>query len=321
MGKFKENRYLCLVVLAIIILSCGGEKETEEEFTPIYPPSDEPAVLVDNQGLSCLKAYMSINGLRDQQEALYGSLISMNFQKIEGFIIKDRKVNIETTHLVLNDETGDTLYYEPFGQNPAKWYEVSDTSAVEFHTAMQIEDPLFCSSADKLSWTTGIHDVSSQKKIFATTKLRLLPNPVFEISKSGLEYAELYLYNSTKNKVVLNNQVEIGDVYNLVLARPQGFTLEGEMVFPGIQIWIKNADDKVIFEIEDLAASANEGVPVSSTESGLAPYFSIGEADATFNIHLYVKFWDKKSDAAIEVKADLIVSDLQEKVKYPDLNF
>lgn len=86
-----------------------------------------------------------------------------------------------------------------------------------------------------------------------------------------------------------------------------GFKEENGMVFPGLSLTARDNENNVIINYDDLFLDYSEsGLSVTDFHSRVSASFILNMSELKNPLHCELTIWDKKSDAKITAKADLL---------------
>ena len=86
-----------------------------------------------------------------------------------------------------------------------------------------------------------------------------------------------------------------------------GFKEENGMVFPGLSITAIDNDDNVFLDDKDMFLDYSErGISTGDVQGRVSANFTLSGNELINPMHFELTIWDKKSDARITVKAELI---------------
>ena len=123
-------------------------------------------------------------------------------------------------------------------------------------------------------------------------------------SGDGLDCEDVYI-SVDEEKINRNSFIYGEDVY-LNFQGIEGFTKEGENVFPGMELFVTNkAGEKILFE-KDLYADYSDGVNLSPLQ--LNANLTVADPIHSKNDYtLFLKIWDKKGDGTFKAEMDFSV--------------
>lgn len=123
-------------------------------------------------------------------------------------------------------------------------------------------------------------------------------------SGDGLDCEDVYI-SVDEEKINRNSFIYGEDVY-LNFQGIEGFTKEGENVFPGMELFVTNkAGEKILYE-KDLYADYPDGINLSPLQ--LNANLTVADPIHSKNDYtLFLKIWDKKGDGTFKAEMDFSV--------------
>jgi hypothetical protein len=123
-------------------------------------------------------------------------------------------------------------------------------------------------------------------------------------SGDGLDCEDVYI-SVDEEKINRNSFIYGEDVY-LNFQGIEGFTKEGENVFPGMELFVTNkAGEKILYQ-KDLYADYPDGINLSPLQ--LNANLTVADPIHSKNDYtLFLKIWDKKGDGTFKAEMDFSV--------------
>jgi hypothetical protein len=260
-------------------------------------------LLTKGDGLSSESVYLTINGNKvEKNNFTYGEEFLVNFNKIEGFKKENGNVFPGMRMIVLS-KTGDTVLssIDLYGDNN----EGISLSPLLLTSDVTVAAPM--KSKSEYILYVYIWDKKGTGKFSAKLEYKISPNEKIITEANKVSFNEIYIYSREREKVLTDNRIRFNETTYIVLEGLSGFKEENGMVFPGLSLKGTDAGGKVIMDFEDLFTDYTQnGLAVTDFNTHVASQFTLSVTELNGPMHLEVTIWDKKSDAKIITKADLI---------------
>lgn len=120
------------------------------------------------------------------------------------------------------------------------------------------------------------------------------------LSADGLTSETVYLSDGEQS--IKTNEFVYGEMFYLIFDDVRGFVKEGDLVFPGMEIIVKDRKGNILIHEEDIYQDESDGTNLNPLQ--LEANFLIASPLHTDQIYTYyLRIWDKKGDG--HIKANL----------------
>jgi hypothetical protein len=284
------------LLLMIALNSCQFSKSVKKDLAS--------GLLTTGDGLSCDDVYIAVNDEKvNRNTFIYGEEFVIKFNDIEGFT-KENDYLFPGMKLVVTSIAGDTvlqskdLYSEyPNGMK---------LSPLLLTSILSVASPM--KSKGEYSLNILIWDKKGDGHFTAKLDFKVEPNENIVTSSLNVKCDEIYLYSEERAKVIPGNKIRFNENTYFIFEGLSGFTEINGMVFPGLSLKATDNDGNVILDYPDLFSDYDDkGLAVTDFNSRVTSNFIIPASQFKNPLHCELIIKDKKSDAMINVKADLIL--------------
>ena len=131
------------------------------------------------------------------------------------------------------------------------------------------------------------------------------PNATIQAKAKKLTYKELYLFSTKENKVIPRKTFPIDDNVMFIIEGLEGFKVENDRIYPALQIQVKNENNQVVLDEENLFKGyAADGVDPADLKERI--YFNINTVGTSYKeLKVHAVLVDLKSEAALMIDAEL----------------
>lgn len=289
-----KTQLITIIVIATLT-GCNTGKSVQKDLVS--------GLLTKGNDLTCDNVYLSVNDEKTSKTTfVYGQKFKMNFDNIQGF--KEENGNVfPGMQIFVTGNSGDTLLQSD------DLYQMYDNglnlSPLLLHADLTVASPI--SSGDAYTMIVNIWDKKGKGTFTGEVDFKVVPNDNLKVEADGVTFDEIYLFSDNREEVITDNKIKFNENTSLIFEGLKGFTIENEMVFPGMSLTARENDNTVIFEYEDLFVEySNSGIPVLDFLSAISSSFTLNTGEFKSPLHFVVIVWDKKSEARISVEADLL---------------
>jgi predicted small secreted protein len=286
-----------LVVMAsLAITGCNFSKSVKKDLVS--------GLLTTGDGLSCDNVYLSVNDEKTERNTfIYGEEFLVNFNNIEGFKKENENV-FPGMQLIIIGKTGDTVL-----QTNDLYSDYTDgmkLSPLLLTSDITVASPM--KSKGEYTLNVNIWDKKGNGNFSAEFDFKVISNEQIVIEASNVSYDEIYLYSKVKDKVIPDNKIRFNEDTYVIFEGLSGFKEENGMVFPGFSLKATDNEGSMILDYNDLFAdNSKSGLPASDFNARISSHFILSGSEFKNPLHCNFIIWDKKSDARITAKADLIL--------------
>jgi hypothetical protein len=298
---------LIIASLIILVTSCNfeySEGNTNESYADSLKNEIKNDVELFESGLSCEKSFMSNDEGEFKLNTTFGENIQMNFVQLEGLEIVDNAIRVDIMFLFRSLE-GDTLLFFDYGDINEQDFEVPDKDKIDFNVYTPITSPIW--SNNKYLFKGGFKDVRTGKFIEGETTLKVNPNYDIDITEKGLTYSEIYLFDATANKFIVDQVIDRNNTNQLRIREINGFNLIKDNAMIGASLLLINGVGQKVLEIEDLGAEMKEGMPWEKIKDMLTIDFTLAEGSDSEFLDIEVKVWDKNGEGTLNINTRVTV--------------
>lgn len=233
-------------------------------------------------------------------EFIYGEKIYFKFLNIDGFKVKEGKINPGLSMKVY-DESGELifkitdLFLNSKGLSQEKNTIVSNLIAA---------NPMFSKVKHKVE--IKIWDKNGNGTIDFITNFITKDNKNLKIENSTFKYNSIYLSSKKYQEVIVDNKYEVNDIVYLYLEGLKGFEEKNNLVYPELFVEIKDSEGNVLIEKTNLLAEYSEnGANPEDVEKVL--FFNIKESVTSLNKILVINLDlnDKLNNSKMNIKTIL----------------
>ena len=281
----------------LVVLSASAQANSQDSEARLSITTD--GLSIDEVVLTSGDEILNTNQFRFQ------SIVVMNFQNVGGLSMKDNNAHVGCSMELLNPDRESILRYDdlfaeayPNGldYNEAKFLTVS----------LNIGNPLEIQQ-DHI-WNVRIWDKIGKGGIRVEMGFKVIPpedNAGISIATESLEAK--YIYITNENGAVRGNEVSYGEKLRFNFQDISGFSVKQGKVYPGASIMVVDSSGKTVLEYTDLFAAYGDGVnPEAASSLNLS--LTVGDPMRISETYLWkTRVWDKKSPAALNAEATLVV--------------
>jgi len=283
------------IIVFAILTGCNTSKSVEKNLLS--------GLLTKGDDLTCDNVYLSVNDEKTSQTTfIYGQKFKMNFADVKGF--KGENGNVfPGMQIFIIDNAGDTvLRSDDLYQ---KHTDGLNLSPLLLHADLTAASPI--SSGNEYTMIVNIWDKKGKGTFSGEVDFKIVPNEYLEVDANGVTYDEIYLFSRDRRVAIPDNKIKFNENTSLIFEGLTGFKEENDRVFPGMSLMARDNDNNEILNYDDLFVDySDSGLSKSDFYSGVSSSFTINTGEYKTPLRFMVTIWDKRSDAKISVKADLI---------------
>lgn len=285
-----------VVMVSLAITSCNYSKSIKKDLVS--------GLLTKGDGLSCDNVYLSVNDKKtDRGTIIYGEEFLVNFNNIEGFKKENESV-FPGMQLVVISNTGDTVLQT--NDLYSDYTKGMKLSPLLLTADITVASPM--KSKGEYSLHVNIWDKKGNGNFSAKFDFKVISNKLIVTEINNVSYNEIFLYSQERDKVIPDNKIRFNENTYVVFEGLSGFKEEKGMVFPGLSLKATDNEGNIILDYNDLFADySKSGLAVSDFNARVSSHFIISGSEFKNPLHCNFTIWDKKSDARITSKADLIL--------------
>jgi hypothetical protein len=284
------------IIGILLFVGCNFNKSIEKDFTTgLYTKGD---------GLSSDNVFLSVNNEKTKETTfIYGQKFKMVFDDIRGF--KKENGNVFPGMVIsIIDDQGDTIM-----QSGDLYGDYSDgiaLSPLTLSAAVTAASPII--SGNKYTMYVKIRDKKERGTLTGEVNFNVVSNDQIIIDTEGVAFNEIYLFSRERNIVIPDNKIKYNENIYLIFEGLDGFKEVNGMVFPGLSLKARDDNDNIILDYDDLFKGLDEsGVEISNFNTRISSHFILDPGEIKNPLNLDVTVWDKKSNARISAKTELII--------------
>jgi hypothetical protein len=288
------KNYFLFVALLISIAGCNYSKSVKIDLISGMSTSGDL--------ISCEDVFLSVDNKRTEETTiLYGEKIYLNFKDIKGLKTVDGKVFPGMNVFVLGTEGDTVLTASDLYDGNSEGLSISP---LQLSASIVAASPIH--SGNEYFMHVRIWDKKDKGTFNANLKFRVETNKKIAVEASQVTYTELYLFSKGEEKVINDGKIRADDENYIIVEGLRGFTGNGDKVFTGLKLTIKDGDGAEVLNYDDLFAEYSEsGLDVNDLNTRVSSSFVIPSAELKNPLHLTILIWDKKGSAKLSASTDL----------------
>lgn len=286
----KKIIYCFLLLSVIAFSSCEFNKSVKIDLTT--------GLTSKGSGLSCEDVYLTVNNEKvTRNEFVYGDVIDINFNGIEGFTKKGKEV-FPGMQLLVVDKKGDTVLYS--ADLYADYTDPITKSPLLLVSKITIGNPL---RSNQL-YTATVHLWDKKGKGTFDTKLEFstVSNKSIKTTSNGLTANEVMLFDQEAGTPIVSDKIPCDTKVTLVFDDLKGYKSENGICEFGLRMVISDKNGEVLLSEDDLL----EGVTLDESEPNkqILGSFTLPRK-VKGPVMLEVIVWDKIGSGKITTTAKL----------------
>jgi hypothetical protein len=284
------------IIFLVIATSCNFSKSVKKDFIS--------GILTKGDGLSCDNVYLSLNDEETRQNTfIYGQKFKMNFDNISGFRKENDNVFPGMQITVINSEDDTILQSDDLYSGYPEGLSISPLMLTAAVTAAK---PIY--SGGEYTLYVKIWDKKEDGTFTGEADFKVVPNEHIIVNANKILFNELYLYSKERGAVIPDNKIKFNENVYVIFEGLAGFTEENGMVFPGLGITASDNENNVVLDNKDMFLDYSEsGISAKDVLERVSANFILTGNVFKNPMHFQLRLWDKKSDAGITAKAELLV--------------
>jgi hypothetical protein len=284
------------LLFLVILPGCQFSKSVKKDLVS--------GLLTVGNGLSCDNVYLSVNDEKTERNTfIYGEEFLVNFNNIGGFK-KDNDYVFPGMKLFVVSRTGDTVLQSLDLYSDYK-------TGIKLDPLLLTADIIVASpmkSKDEYTLHINIWDKKGKGNFSAKLDFKVKSNEKIITEASNVSFNEIYLYSKERGKVIPDNKIKFNENTFIIFEGLSGFKVENGMVFPGLSFKAKDNEGNIIMDYNDLFAEYEKsGFAVSDFNKRVSSHFELTGSEFKNPLHCEMTIWDKKSDASVKAKAELVI--------------
>ena len=251
-----------ILIIIMLLCSCQFNQSVKKDFmTGAYTRGD---------GIGCDDITIKINNkVKKDNEFNFGDKATFIFNNIEGLKRIDNKVYPGISMHILKNEKDTVLAIPNLMKNPD---EGNSFSVLQIQAKFNARLPY--QNNEKYKVVFEIWDEKGDGKFNYELPFTVKNNGLLSIKNEGFKYSVIYLWNTTLNKLVSDNNLSRQNKYAINLEDIEGLKEYDGNLFP-------------IFSLEIVD---NEGKKIISEPNLYSDYIEKGVSPELIKDHFYIKF-------------------------------
>jgi hypothetical protein len=290
--------FYLLSLMAAITSGCNNSKLVNKE----YPSG----ITTTGTKITCENIFISVNGRKvENNEFTYGERFYVNFDDLRGLARKNRKV-LPGMKIAIVNSSGDTIM-----RKDDLYSEITDGFELKpFQLAADLTAASPIKSGTDYSLIVKIWDKFGQGTFNAKYDFKVKPNDQIITEQVNVTFDEIYIYSQKSGKIIKDGKIRFDDNIYIVVEGLKGFSEVNGRVFPGLSLNIKDSENRVTTDFDDLFSDYSlKGVEQADVFLRTSAKFKIEKVDLTNPLECNVLIWDKKSTARLKIKTNLTAQD------------
>jgi|WetSurMetagenome_2_1015567.scaffolds.fasta_scaffold00901_7 hypothetical protein len=261
-------------------------------------------LLTTGDGLSCETVFLSVNDEKTERNTfVYGEEFIVNFSNIEGFE-KTNDYLFPGMQLDVISKTGDTVLYSK--DLYSDYINGLKISPLLLTSSVTVASPM--KSKGEYLLHVNIWDKKGKGKFSAKFNFNVISNDKIIVEAVNVLYDEIYLFSKERETVIHDNKIKFNENAYVIFEGLKGFKEENGIVFPGLSLKGTDNTGASILDFNDLFSDyTNSGLALTDFNKRVSSHFILSGSEFKNPLHCEVTIWDKKSDARIKIRTDLIV--------------
>ena len=291
-------------ILTVLILSqaCEFEINTGAEKKDPIPESS-----FKSSGLNSDVVTMTVDGEPSTSNIFtFGNVVKFEFNNVTGL----KKINNLTfpgmSMNITNTANDSTIYF--VDDLLLKIDDGTDLSPLLLDAEFKTNLPHL--NNEKYNIEIKIWDKKGPGKMTFNLPFEVKAGDLLSIESNHLKYSNIYFWDDTDQKVVLDKNVNIRHKFILISEGLEGFDTVDEMAYPGISLLLVDKNGNEIIASENLLdADSENGINHLKLRDNQTPVtLSFTQGNAANPYHLATKIFDLKNpDKYILIETDLVM--------------
>jgi hypothetical protein len=285
------------IALAILVLAgCNFSRSVKKDLIS--------GLTATGKDLTCDDVYITVNSERTTRKTfIYGENFYLNMSDVKGFSRENGNVFPGMRMYIMNN-TGDTIFQTD--DLYSGFREGMNYSPLLLTADLTVAAPI--KSKGNYTQIVNVWDKKGDGVFTSEFDFNVIENEKIKIESSDITHDEVYLFSQGKNIVITDNIIDPDDNIYIIAEGIKGFREENGLVFPGLSLKASDSGNKLIINSEDLFSDySTTGVGVSDFADRVSSHFRITDTGINNPLHCEMVIWDKKSDARLAIKTDLIL--------------
>ncbi len=256
-------------------------------------------------GVVCEDITIEIDGKVDQRNKFYyGERVNLIFDNVTGLTRSNGSSFPGLSMQIVKNEK-DTVFSD---SNLLKDFE-NGISTVPLQLSANFITALSYMNNEKYKVFIKIWDKKGDGYFTYELPFQIKENEMLNVKVSELEYSNIYLWNKTLNKPVINKKVSTDHQLVLIFEGVDGLEVKDEKVFPVLSLDLKDSKGNIILSDANLFSSYEDsGIDPKVLMQQAVAKITFTDGNANNPYTLVSKIKDKNSSREITVEADLEIN-------------
>ena len=280
----KKNRLIILSIAITTFSSCQFNQSVNKDLTT--------GAYSKGNGIVSDNVVIEINGkAENRNEFVFGEKVKFIFNDINGLTSSNGKTYPGLSMYIVKNEK-DTILSNP---NLLKSLnDGTDLSPLQLQAGFRTLFPN--QNNEKYKAHVEIWDKKGDGKLNYELPFTIKENNLLNISSNGIEYSNIYLWNSTLNQPIIDNNINSEHSFIMIFNGVEGFKLKNNNVFPILSIELIDNIGNKIFSNPNLLSEYENGIsPIDFKGRLTTPEFAFRKGKINNPLKLNVNFKDKNS--------------------------
>lgn len=285
-----------LILIATTLYSCQFSKSVEKDLlTGAFSSGD---------GISSDKVIIEVNGTNDNRnEFTFGEKVNLVFENVRGFTKSDGKVFPGISMAVVKNQK-DTLHVS--ADLLKDFDDGTELSPLKLNANFAAAFP--SKSGDTFKVYVKIYDKKGKGTFNYELPFTVKQNDLLKINNNGLTYSNIYLWDETIKKPVLDKNIDANHLFILILDGVEGLQSVNEKVYPVFSVEITDSKGGKIISSENLLRNyEKEGIDAKNLKEQVIAKISFTKGMFNNPCKLTAKLKDNNSTKEILIETELII--------------
>lgn len=287
-----KTRLILISTIATLLLSCDFNKSVKVDLLS--------GLSSKGNGLRANDVYVTVDDQKVKRNSFtYGERFYLNFSDVAGF--KKEGANVfPGMELSVVNETGDTvMYYDDMYADKTNGVDVSP---LFLNTYLTVAKPIMADN--KYTLFVNIWDKKGEGTYQATFDFDVKPNEHIHIEKDkSISYDNVYLFSKEQGRTIVDNKINVGETYYLLIEGAQGFTINDGKISVGLSMKASDSNGGTIFNHEDMLGEGEWEVDLVKEQ--VSAEFILKDHAITAPADFEFVLYDKNSEHKLVAKMSL----------------
>ena len=293
----KKIKIIILLIIISTTISCQFNQSVNKDLTTgAYSTGD---------GIGSDGVVIEVNEKAENtNEFVFNDKVNLVFNNITGLTKSNGKTYPGLSMYIVKNEKDTVLTYADLLKDLNNGTDLSPLQLqANFIAALPNQNN------EKYTVYVEIWDKKGDGKFNYELPFTIKENDLLKIESNGIEYSNIYLWNETLKKPVLNNNINSEHLFILILNDIQGLELSNKKVFPIFSLELTdNSGNEIISNQNLLSAYEEEGINPEDLKSQLTAKITFSGGKINNPCKLKAKLKEKNSLKEIDITSELIIN-------------